>query len=98
MKVLKTILLLSIILLFAPKEISAKDGFLIHLSSKDPHRVSMALTFALKMSAEYDVFVFADVEGVEAMLKDKESIRFKNFEASRTIIENLLKSGVKIAV
>lgn len=98
MKVLKTLLLLSIGLIFVTNEISAKDGFLVHLSSKDPHRVSMALSFALNMANDYDVFVFVDVEGVKAVLKDAESIRFKNFEATRTMIDKLLKAGVQIAV
>ena len=98
MKITKALLLLSIILFFAPKEISASDGFLIHLSSNDPHRVSMALTFALKMSANHDVFVYVDVAGVEAVVKGSESIRFKDFEATRTIIDKLVKAGVKISV
>ena len=98
MKLIKTLLVLSVVILLAPKEISAKDGFLIHLSSSDPHRVSMALTFANKMSAENDVLVFVDVDGVLAVLKDTESIRFKNFEASRTLIDKLLAAGVTIAV
>lgn len=98
MKLIKTLLVLSLILFVAPKEISAKDGFLVHLSSNDPHRVSMALTFAQKMSAENDVLLFVDVDGVLAVLKDSESIRYKNFEPTRTIIDELLKSGVKIVV
>lgn len=98
MKLVKTLLLLSFILLIAPKEISAKDGFLVHISSSNPHRVSMALSFALKMSEANDVFVFVDVEGVLAVLEDSESIRFKNFEPSRTMIDKLLKAGVNIAV
>lgn len=97
MKMLKVILLLSIVLVLVTKDISAKDGFLVHLSSKDPHRVSMALSFALKMAGDYDVFIFVDVEGVNAVLKEVESIRFKNFEATRTMIDKLLKSGVQIA-
>jgi len=98
MKLIKTLLLFSLVVLLFPKNVSAKDGFLIHLSSNDPHRVSMALSFAEKMSAENDVFVFVDVDGVLAVLEDSESIRFKNFEATRTLIDKLLKAGVTIAV
>lgn len=98
MKLVKTVLVLSIIFLFAPKDLLAKEGYLIHLSSNDPHRVSMALTFAEKMSAQNDVMVFVDVEGVLAVLKDAESIRFKNFEPSRTLVDKLLEAGVTIAV
>ncbi len=97
MKMSKVILLLSIVLVLVTKDISAKDGFLVHLSSKDPHRVSMALSFALKMADDYDVFIFVDVEGINAVLKDVESIRFKNFEATRTMLDKLIKAGVQIA-
>lgn len=97
MKMSKVILLLSIVLVLVTKDISAKDGFLVHLSSKDPHRVSMALSFALKMADDYNVFIFVDVEGVNAVLKDVESIRFKNFEATRTMLDKLIKAGVQIA-
>jgi len=98
MKLIKTLLVISFVFLLSAKEIEAKEGYLIHLSSNDPHRVSMALTFAQKMSAQNDVLVFVDVDGVLALLKDSESIRYKNFEPTRTIIDQLLKDGIKIVV
>lgn len=98
MKKLKTLLLLSFIFFLLPKEVEAKDGFLVHLSSKDPHRVSMALSIALKMSADHDVFVFADIEGVHPMTKDSDNITYKNFEPVRILIEKLLNAGVEIGV
>ncbi|RJP58994.1 MAG: peroxiredoxin [Ignavibacteriales bacterium] len=98
MKMFRTLLLFSIVLLSLSNVLLAKNGFLVHITSNDPHRVSMALTFAEKMSHDYDVFVYVDIDGVVAMLKDKESIRFKNFEASRTLIDKLVKSGVQISV
>lgn len=98
MKILQAIFLSCVIFLLVPKELEAKDGFLVHLSSKDPHRVSMALSIALKMTTENDVFVFVDIDGVYPMLKDYENIEYKNFEPVRTMIEKLLKAGVEVAI
>ena len=99
----KTILILSsfiflFVLQLSAQEYSKKDGVLIHLSSKDPHRVVMSLSMALRMSEDKDVFVFADIDGIYSMLKDSESITYKNFEPSKILIDKLLKAGVKIAV
>ncbi len=98
MKIFKTLLVVSFILCLVPKEIEAKDGFLVHLSSKDPHRVSMAMSIAVKMAADHDVFVFVDIDGVYPMLKDAEIINYKNFEPVRSQIDQLLEMGVEIAV
>ncbi len=98
MKVLKILLLSSLILFLLPKELAAKDGFIVHLSSKDPHRVSMAFSFASKMAVDSEVFVFVDIDGVYPMLKESENIEYKNFEAVRTMIDELLQKGVKIGV
>lgn len=98
MKIFKTLLVVSFILCLVPKEIEAKDGFLVHLSSKDPHRVSMAMSIALKMAPDHDVFVFVDIDGIYPMLKDAEIINYKNFEPVRGQIDQLLEMGVEIAV
>lgn len=98
MKILQAIFLSCVLFLLVAKDLEAKDGFLVHLSSKDPHRVSMALSIAVKMSSQNDVFIFVDIDGVYPMLKDSENIEYKNFEPVRTMIEKLLNAGVEIAV
>ena len=37
MKILQTIFLSCVLFLLVVKDLEAKDGFLVHLSSKDPH-------------------------------------------------------------
>lgn len=100
MKQSKLIPLVSLLILLFLR-VSAQsngEGFLIHLSSDDPHRVGMALSFADKMSDDYNVLVFVDIKGVNVMLKDSDSISFKNFESSKILIDQLLEKGVKIAI
>ena len=81
-------------------ETTIKDGVFIHVSrgEDDPHRVLMALTWAEKMSADKDVLVFFDIEGVEVPLKNGKAIEFKEFEAAQTLLPKLITKGVLVYV
>ena len=98
MRLLKTILLFSFLFTSVLLAQESKEGFLIHLSSNDAHRVGMALSFADKMSDDYPVFIFADIDGISVMLKDSENITYDSFKPSKELIDSLIKKGVKIAV
>lgn len=76
------------------------DGVFIHLSSgtANPHKVLMALTLALKMSDDHDVYMFLDIEAVHVVLNNAKSIEMTKFESSKIIIDKLMKKGVKIVV
>ena len=47
-----------------------KDGVFVHIShgSDDPHRLLMALNMAKIMADDYDVLVYIDIKGVDAVL------------------------------
>lgn len=82
------------------EDIVEQDGVFIHLSSgkENPHKVLMALTLALKMSVDKDVFIFTDINGVDIVLKNSKSITFDEFESSTVLIAKLLEKGVTIEV
>lgn len=85
---------------FAGENSSNRDGVFIHISSgfDNPHKVVMALTLALKMAEDYNVFVFLDINAPEVVLTNSKSIEMKKFEHSKILITKLLEKNVKIAV
>lgn len=78
----------------------AKDGVFIQLSSgsENPQSVLMALTIALKMADDHDVYLFADLKGPEVFLSKAQTLEMKHFEASKVLIQKLLDKGVTIGV
>jgi predicted peroxiredoxin len=80
----------------APK----KDGVFIHISHgpKDQHRVLMGLRMATIMSADKDVLVYFDIEGVAVVLKDAPEIIRGPFQSAEAQIQALLKEGVGMYV
>ncbi len=76
------------------------DGVFIHISSgiENPHKVLMALTMALKMSTDKDVYVYLDINAVNIVLNNAKSLEMPKFESSKIIIDKLIGKGVKVAV
>lgn len=78
----------------------AKDGVFIQLSSgsENPQSVLMALTLALKMADDHDVYFFADLKGPEIFLTKTHAVEMRHFEASKVLIQKLLDKGVTFGV
>ena len=75
-----------------------KDGLFLHVSSgyDNPHKASMALSLAVKMSESQDVALFFDIEGVKLLTKDSEDIQMDNFMTCHSALDTLLKRNVTI--
>ncbi len=84
----------------APPPPPPADGAFIHISSgtENPHKALMALTMALKMSTDHDVYVYLDINAVNIVLNSAKSLEMPKFEPSKIIIDKLISKGVKIAV
>ena len=106
MKLVKTILLTLVLFSFSnvsvmhAETLAKGDGVFIHISSgfDNPHRVVMALTLALKMADDHDVFIFMDVKAPEVVLNSAKSIELNKFDPSKILISKLVEKGVKIGV
>ena len=61
------------------------DGLFIHISSglENPQKVLMALTMALKMADDHDVYVYLDINGINVVLNNAKSIEMPKFEPSK---------------
>lgn len=76
------------------------DGIFIHLASgsENPQRVLAALTMALDMSSNHDVYVYLDVNAVNIVVNNAKSIEMPKFEASKILIDKLIAKGAVVAV
>ncbi len=74
------------------------DGLFIHISSglENPQKVLMALTMALKMADDHDVYVYLDINGINVVLNNAKSIEMPKFEPSKILIGKLISKGVKV--
>jgi len=97
---LLVILFFSVGNLFATNNYSVREGVFIHISSgfDNPHKVVMALSLALKMADDHDVFIFMDIKAPEVVLTNSKSIEMNKFEHSKILIAKLLEKDVRIAV
>lgn len=75
---------------------NVKDGMFIHVTSDDPHRVLMAMNMADMMSADHDVVMYFDIEGVKVLVKDSENLEYAHFPKSHAQIKNLSGKGISI--
>lgn len=107
MKITKSVIVLLLIALFSlklfggePKVNTASDGVFIHISSgpQSPANVLMALTLALKMVEDHDVYIFFDLEGVTVPLGSTRTIEHKKFEHSKLLMDKIIAKGGQIAV
>lgn len=76
------------------------DGIFIHLSSgaENPQKVLTALTTALDMSADHEVYVYLDVNAVNIVVNNAKSIEMPKFKASKILIDKLISKGVAVSV
>jgi len=75
-----------------------KDGVFIHISSgyDNPHKASMALSLAVKMSENKDVTLFFDIEGVKLLTKTSEDIQMNNFMTVHSALDTLISHNIQI--
>ncbi|MBX3008786.1 MAG: DsrE family protein [Melioribacteraceae bacterium] len=83
-----------------PKFNTASDGVFIHISSgpQNPASVLMALTLALKMVEDHDVYIFFDLEGVNVPLGSSRTMEHKKFEHSKLLMDKIIAKGGQIGV
>ncbi len=81
-----------------PMAEQATDGIFIHLKSgpDQPHNVLMALQLAVMMADTLDVIVYADIDGIYALLEDAPDVELSHFPSSHTQINALLDKGVPV--
>ncbi len=72
------------------------DGMFIHVTNDDPHRVLMAMNMADMVSADHDVVMYFDIDGVQVLVKDAENITYSHFPGSHEQIKKLTGKGIKI--
>jgi predicted peroxiredoxin len=79
---------------------SVRDGAFIHITSgpENPHAVLMGLQMASIMSADHDVLVYVDLDGVDFALRDGRDITYPGFESSRTQVTALRNKNVPLFV
>ena len=75
---------------------NVKDGMFIHVTSNDPHRVLMAMNMADMVSADHDVVMYFDIDGVNVLVKDAEDLEYAHFPSSHTLIGKLTGKNIKI--
>ncbi len=82
----------------AQPEAGTRDGVFVHIKSgpDEPHSVLMGLRMAQMMSADRDVLVYVDVEGIRAVLKDSPDLEMAPFGSSRAMIQDLVDRKVPI--
>jgi len=75
-----------------------KDGIFLHVSSgyDNPHKASMALSLAVKMSETKDVALFFDIEGVKLLTNNSEDIQMNDFMTVHSALDTLVKHNVRI--
>ncbi len=76
------------------------DGVFVHLTSgsENPLSVLAALTTALEMSADHEVYVYLDVNAVTIVVNNAKSIELPKFQASKILIDKLIAKGATVAV
>jgi predicted peroxiredoxin len=77
---------------------AVRDGVFIHVLSgpDEPHRLLMALRMAEIMSADKDVMMYFDIEGVKALTKSAPDVKHEGFDSSRAVLTRLLGKGIRI--
>lgn len=79
-----------------PAAESDRDGLFLHIShgTDSPHRLLMALNMANMMAEDHDVLVYFDINGITAVLKDSEDIKFAQFPSSKDSLAALKAKNV----
>jgi len=77
---------------------AAKDGVFLHIKSgpDHPHSVLMGLRMAQMMSADKDVLVYFDVDGINAVLQGAPDLKMEPFGSSHAMIQDLIDRKVPV--
>lgn len=77
-----------------------KDGYIIHISTgaNDAYKVVMALQMASDLSANNDVLVYFDHNGISTAFEASPDLVYAPFPSSKKQISDLLSKSVKISV
>jgi predicted peroxiredoxin len=83
---------------FNMSKMAAKDGLFIHVKkgAGDVHEVLMALSMADKFSADHDVLIYFDIDGIEMVTGDAPNLRMDPFGSSDELFTKLVNAGVTI--
>lgn len=75
-----------------------RDGAFIHIQSgpDHAHSVLMGLRMAQIMSADRDVLVYFDVDGIGVLLEDGQDLTMEPFGSSHAMIADLVNRGVPV--
>lgn len=75
-----------------------RDGVFIHIASgsENAHKVLMALSMAEIMATGHDVLVYFDINGIDVVLKDSETLSHAHFTPSKEQLQKLLDAGITI--
>jgi len=74
------------------------DGVFVHIQSgpDQAHSVLMGLRMAQIMSAERDVLVYFDVDGIKVVIDDAEDMSMDSMGSSHAMIAELVDQGVPV--
>jgi len=77
---------------------ATRDGVFVHIKSglDQPHSVMMALRMAQMMSDDYDVLVYFDVDGINAVLQGAPELKMEPFGSSHAMIQDLAARNVPL--
>lgn len=77
---------------------ASRDGVFIHIQSgpDHAHSVLMGLRMAQIMSADRDVLVYFDVDGIGIVVEDSEDLSMEPFGSSHAMIADLVNGGVPV--
>ncbi|MCC7145328.1 MAG: DsrE family protein [Phycisphaeraceae bacterium] len=77
---------------------SVQDGVFVHIKSgpDQAHSVLMGLRMAQMMSADRDVLVYFDVDGIEVVLKDAPDLQMAPLGSSQAMLKDLLTRRVPV--
>ena len=77
---------------------ATKDGVFVHIKSgpDHPHSVLMGLRMAQMMSADQDVLVYFDVDGINAVLQGAPDLKMDPFGSSHAMIQDLVARKVPV--
>jgi predicted peroxiredoxin len=74
------------------------EGLFIHVKqgADHAHEVLMALVMANKFSADYDVLMYFDIDGIEMVTNDAPDLKMEAFGSSDELFKKLVDKGVTI--
>lgn len=79
-------------------EQAPRDGAFIHIKSgpDQAHAAMMGLRMAQLMSADRDVLVYCDIDGIGLVLDDSPELKMEPFGSSRAMVDDLIARDVPV--